>query len=63
MPTLQDFRCKDCEHEFSDLPEDVIGEAGDINAGTGELESKRDITAHQCPDCGSSNVEKVKKGK
>ena len=56
MPMLKKFRCKDCGFEFSD--EVVEGERGDINPNTGAIDNKKPIP-YQCPNCESSNVERV----
>lgn len=59
MPILKMYRCKDCRHEFSDLPPNAqLFEMGDVNPGSGALDNKKPVP-QACPDCDSSSVEPI----
>ncbi len=59
MGILKMYRCRDCELEFSDLPEDAtFAEVGDIDPATGKLKNPKPIP-QECPDCGGMNTEPV----
>lgn len=58
MGVFKMFQCRDCKHQFKDLPEGSLAEMGDINPSTGKIDNPKPVP-QECPKCGGGDIDPV----